>query len=547
MRSAKHLTLKPILGPAINLSKDLPYTTAVPADSNYSDSGNELTNSQRASNIYTDTNWVGYQPNGNWTITLDLGTTYAIAAVDINLLYSGDVGIFLPNLFMVESSDDNTTWSVLTSNEYLSQTNTSIHNETWSWTAAIDGIIGSDVTVTGGVAARYVRITLGKNGAWIFSDDITVTGWTDTSQAMSQPAVRAIAGWRLNTPAISAHASDMMLVYNQGSYTWTAAFLEPYLVYTNRSNGLKDSMFPAFLFLAIMNADGTRRFVEDASGRGPANVTDWLWYLDRTFKSGGDMDALNQSAQQAAAILNKPGYTEVAITIPLPHISQTAFGTLPGGGSSLNFSIGADQQLAVNWYVDQVKSRFAAGNYTNLQFVGFYWMHETIYDQRHQDTVRVAAAQIHANDPVHGYENNQLKFYWIPWYMAQGIYSWRQNGFDVVAMQPNYIFGGLGDTGRCTKAASLSMEFNLGTELELDNNILTMNDVDKANEYLGYYKTYLQALLDSGNTGSGYFRAHYQDMYVFNYAVNNSDNTGLAAYDLTYELIKGTLSQADLM
>ena len=55
----------------------------------------------------------------------------------------------------------------------------------------------------------------------------------------------------------------------------------------------------------------------------------------------------------------------------------TDFGMLDG--AALNLSGEADAQKALDWYLAEVLRRFEAADYKNLEFAGFYWMHETNY------------------------------------------------------------------------------------------------------------------------------------------------------------------------
>ncbi len=533
--------------PATVLNSGITYTSSIAAHASYPDTnGTELKNGvHAASTDYTDPAWVGYNPANDVTLTFDLGSSKSLSSIAARLLHYPSVGIALPNIFVVESSDDNTSWNVVYHSEHFAPADTSIRIETWSWMASQDGIPGKPTGITA-ITARYIRITISRISAFIFTDDITFMGWnTPLGSATSQSTMRSLAGWRVASQEITAEARDMMLLYNQGTVSWTAAKLAPYTTYTNRATGAKDTMFPNFLFLAIQTADNARSFVADDQ-RASATIADWQWYLERTFSVGGDMAALEQAAAQTATDIGSSTYkVSVAIMIPLPEVAQTSFGSLPSGGASCNFTIAADQKRAVEWYITEVKQRFSAGNYPHIQFIGFYWMSETIDDVRYEETVRYTASVVHAADGT--YSANQLKFFWIPWYLSRGIYNWRLNGFDVTAMQPNYLFQGSDDVERCEKAALFCQRYNLATELELDTNILTSVSGANASTYLTKYYAYLRPLIRYGCTGPETFRAYYQDVEVFYTATNTNDTTGLKAYDLTYKPTKGTLQESDLV
>ena len=87
-------------------------------------------------------------------------------------------------------------------------------------------------------------------------------------------------------------------------------------------------MFDTVLLLGLKARSG--RHFQDPSREG-ANAVDWNWYMDKTFDPNGDVDALNQAAQQASQELNDPNY-KVKLIVMFPGFESVSskFGSLDG-------------------------------------------------------------------------------------------------------------------------------------------------------------------------------------------------------------------------
>ena len=92
------------------------YTTSMSPSSKYPDNGYQLTNGKRANPIYSDSQWVGYQPTGKdepLTITLDLGQSQSFEQVKIGFIESLAqlLNVYIPKDITIEYSGDNTNWT----------------------------------------------------------------------------------------------------------------------------------------------------------------------------------------------------------------------------------------------------------------------------------------------------------------------------------------------------------------------------------------------------------------------------------------------------
>lgn len=159
------------------------------------------------------------------------------------------------------------------------------------------------------IGARYVRVDLELFG-WNFIDEICVMGF----DGLIEGATPADFGKRLENGHNYArvgentdYIQDMVLIYN-GNYGFdaeagvgigdqTPTTLRPLVTYIDSNNKAVDTMFDGFLFLGLTSTYKNDFYSPDSYNH--AGAKDWIWYLDKTFKEGGDMDALEEAARIA--------------------------------------------------------------------------------------------------------------------------------------------------------------------------------------------------------------------------------------------------------
>ena len=180
----------------------------------------------------------------------------------------------------------------------------------------------------------------------------------------------------------------------------------PYLTYVDTDGRVQDTMFDTVLLLGIVSRYG--RLFNHVWGdpNEKARAKDWEWYIDKTFREGGEVDNLNKAAKRASEELGDPNY-KVKLVVMFPSIDKlvTDFGSLDGS-HSLDFSETEDYQYAADWWIDQVVSRMESGKYEYVELEGLYEMDEQI-DFR--DSLQYVADKVHS----YGY-----KYYWIPHYLS---------------------------------------------------------------------------------------------------------------------------------
>ncbi len=278
--------------------------------------------------------------------------------------------------------------------------------------------------------------------------------------ALAAPAAQG--GYCPPQSAQSDGMRDIMLVYAEPGH-WRPANFLPYVAYVDRTGKPRDWFYDAFLFLMYGGAPSGQAYIDGATNR-----KDWEFYLDEEFAPGREFAALDQTVEEAARMLKaKAPQVPVIVMIPYPSPHQKDFGDADGDGASESLAADDGRRKAVAWFLRAFQERWDKAAFRHLKLWGFYWMNEGIAPPD-EAIVRAAAQEIHAR----GY-----KFHWIPWFRAPGVERWRELGFDLAIMQPNYAFippAGLRrvpDENRLTTAANICRRLGLGIEMELNMGI----------------------------------------------------------------------------
>lgn len=252
---------------------------------------------------------------------------------------------------------------------------------------------------------------------------------------------------------------NICLIYNGSTFRrqWNVNDFIPYLVY---EDGEKNyiPLFDTFLLIEYRTSDG-KFFWGGQDKENTVNIKDWEW-LSNVWESC--MKHLNEAVKklhQKGILKNSIG---IIITIPEPNVKIQDFGSIPDDGIKLNFNKEIDRMLAVRWYVEKIVAHFSSSHYSYLNLLGFYWLGESI-PQEMENTVKETAKLIHQEN---------LLFFWIPYFTANNVWAWRDLGFDYVFYQPNYFFSGEGGIERLGLTAYRVEKFNCGVEIELDDQVM---------------------------------------------------------------------------
>lgn len=330
--------------------------------------------------------------------------------------------------------------------------------------------------------------------------------------------------------------NNPFLVYvtksNNSTYCCTEEEFLPSVAYME--NGvIKDTMFDTFVFLPDVNF--LYDYGPDDGGKAPLQKSDWQGYIrNHEFAKGYNMDALDAAVGKVKSALNLSDYkVNVIMPILYPVKSVTNFGSV--NGSKLNFSKVEDRKEGVKWFVDEQIETFERKKYENIKVVGFYWFVEAmpLIDVETKNIAKYITEYV---------KSLNLTTLWIPYFKAAGYDKWKETGFDLVAMQPNFFPSSdapnCGGEERLKQTADLAKKYNMGVEIE----------VERANEIsVTHLKKYYRAGIEYGYMDAFHTFYMNQGPSVFYEFYNSADSYLHSAYTDTYKFIKKTLKINELL
>lgn len=330
--------------------------------------------------------------------------------------------------------------------------------------------------------------------------------------ALAQPAAPGYPDPR------AAGFHQCALIYDRPQRS--AADLLPYVART-RQGRAREWLFDAFLFLVQESGAGVR--TEYGQTRRP----DWEYQLDRWFAPGRDLAALDAAISSAARSLGAPPPRRIILSIPYPNPAVHAFGDVDGDGREEDLATAEGRRAVLRWYVTEARRRFASAHYRHLELWGFYWMREDM-DAGDEARITDAAAIVH----VQG-----VRLLWIPWFRAPGWDRWKEAGFDVALMQPNYAFWSSTHNGRVRRnrlavCAELARRAGLGVEMEAGD--VTSHDADR--------RAFYHYLADGAPGRLGYQRgaqAYYLGVDLVERMAAARDPKNRALYDALADYVAG--------
>ncbi len=279
---------------------------------------------------------------------------------------------------------------------------------------------------------------------------------------------------------LAAAPRDIMLVYCERP--WNLQQFLPYVAYLDTNGKPQDWFYDSFLFMMYGGAPSGQTYYD-----GATNKQDWEHFLNAVFASDTGFAALEEAMVKVAEQLRSPVPTmPVMVMIPYPSPRQENFGDVDGDGNSEDLRQDADRLKVVRWFIRSFLQRWREKKYPHLYLWGFYWMNEGI-DARDENIVRETAVLIH---------RLRYQFLWIPYFNAPGIERWRELGFDLAILQPNFAFMKVSpgtlripDENRLTVTANRCRQLGMGIEMELNEALFS----DEA------YRVNLQMYLDHGD------------------------------------------------
>ncbi|MDD4125999.1 MAG: DUF4855 domain-containing protein, partial [Eubacteriales bacterium] len=292
----------------------------------------------------------------------------------------------------------------------------------------------------------------------------------------------------------------------------------PHLAYIDRDGKMTDTFFDSFLYLPYSVYTYSYLY-KCAEG--------WRYYVDNVFAKDRNLDALDKAAATVGEKLGIENHqVQVFFSILCSKVRYgefpEKFGDLDGDGTDEDMSTLRDRKKALKWIIDEHLNRYKEKNYKNVTLGGFYWFEEDINysDEFELDLIAYAREYLHSLG---------LKFFWIPYFQAWGFQDWKENGFDIACMQPNYAFRKDETVQRLYDNASITKALGMCVELEIGG--LKPDDIER-------YKCYLDAGEETGymNTIKMYYQGGVPG--EFYRAYKSEDPLTRSVYDDTYLFAK---------
>ncbi len=517
--------------------------------------GVQLTDGIRGIEDETDPAWVGFWrgdlPNGTMgsarylrTIIIDLEGTKSVTSVQTTLL-AGLTSV-QPWGVHIYASMDGVNWTYLARTACVDMWTKGNYGHSWRGITNIGfarrDFIDPEIEA---VAANYIRVDI-ESLHHNLLDEIEVMGYDGIIEgALIPEGGRDLDNGRdfLQAGEETLGAQDIYLCYNgwygydevKQDYTgdWSASEYRPILTYLDNEGNVVDTFMDTVLFLGLGSRMG-RGFLHDGITE-ETKFEDWEWYIEKTFREGGDVDELNKAAHIAAEELGDPDYeVNCLIMYPTTYYWDRDFGPVNGEYLDLNTADGWTK--AARWWYTEVIKRFEEGNYDKVNFIGFYWLDE-----------QVGFVPEMVIDGINEAHKLGYKMFWIPMPAANGLLWSEDVGFDVVALQPGHFFsdayspdsnGQIGN-GHVENMIRHAQYGNLGLEVELDDRYFTR--VDFYNKGLDYFN----AFAELGVSGPGPLRAWYDGSFSLTHAAYRTEPHIRAFYDYAYQLTQGTYTHKD--
>ena len=299
--------------------------------------------------------------------------------------------------------------------------------------------------------------------------------------------------------------------------------LTPYVIRTEADGETRPGewLFDSFLFLVYSLPGGLRTEI------GATRQADWQYCLDRWFAPDRDLGALDEAIARAAKGGPAPPPRQVILMIPYMNRTVREFGDVDGDGQTEDLATPEGRDRVIAWYREQAVRRFAAAGYRHLRLWGFYWMGEGVRDAD-IPVVRAVADMLHAEGH---------RFLWIPWFSAPGWERWREMGFDVAIMQPNYAFQSSTHKGRVRRnrlAVTAQKARDAGMGVEMEAGAVLVEGVDR--------QPFRNYLVDGAPDRLGYQNgamAYYLGGSVVEEACHATDPGQRACYELLADYVSG--------
>ena len=271
---------------------------------------------------------------------------------------------------------------------------------------------------------------------------------------------------------VTNEISDYAIMYFGASHRkkWTVDEIAPLVTHTF-ADGHTEWFFPAFLYTEFAH-NGAR--LAHGYAKRDGVKSDWEWYSNVFFQPDRGFKQLDLCIEQKKKLLGDPKFKHrVMIALPSPIEGQTNWGKI--GNKTMDFNKKKDRIQAVKWFIDLIVENFKNARYANLQLEGFTWRDESF--SRCKEILPEISKYVHKKG---------IRLYWGPYNNAPGRFQWKELGFDIAYLQPNYYFKLKYADEHVDKVCNDAKEHGMGLVFEINDKFMTEREtyMPRAYKYL---------------------------------------------------------------
>lgn len=475
-----------------------------------------LTDGKRSSDTYCyNGEYFFSRGGGALEFFYDMTKTSSVEKITISYLEHKEWGISAPTHIKAYLSDDGTNWYAIYAwdqpSDYVSSHSAKRSQRTF--------------TLDTPIAARFVRIRI--ESAFLFVDEIEVWGKKNVEGAktLKETGIHSTIYYTTSESAeyadvdntrITAKNIDLVVANQQ-----TKNSLLPRVAYLDKNGNIVDTFMDGFLYCTNASLpSGSLPHLDNYK-------VDWEFVFDQTFNSNGGLDSLDETVKTVKDALNRPDHkVQVYFTFLTIRDGVTDFGDVDGDGISESLATAEGREKVIKWFVNKCVHEFNSREYQNLEIGGFYWVNESVTWEKDDSAIIKETIDI-----VHSLD---YPIFWIPYFCAHRYYEGYDMGFDLVSMQPNYVFKSNEPEYR-VPTTSIRTKYQ-GMTVEIEHTYQALSDPNFAESYMKY-------LLYGAKDGYMKDGVHiyYHDVENFSLMGTSTDPLCRLQYDATYNFAKGTL------
>lgn len=300
--------------------------------------------------------------------------------------------------------------------------------------------------------------------------------------------------------------ADMALCYGghavRNPGTWTKERFAKTVLYTDK-NGQDHWFFDSMLMLEIWDDSYKVTYSLANDGKDSSRKSHWEGLLDYWFGNPGTgFQALDDCIAEAAMRIGTPPTPRyIVFSLPDPVYFENYASAMNGtntntvywgsiDGEEMDFSRMDHMLKAYQWYIDEVRERFAQKDYRYIQLLGFYILSESLtmkggwrYEyKKHDQLIPLVADYCH--------DRNE-GLYWIPYSVSEddaghnkSLKNWKKFGFDLTILQPNYYW----DDKSWAVTCDYINKYDMGMEFEFEGSHGGGTSILGDSEYAKYRK-----------------------------------------------------------